>query len=143
MTVTVDDPAIARRSRRASHRGFEGLAPSGTASKKAGEVRETSARGDNLFCGDALEVRVQLRRDSVRGWIVERAAFDGYACTLCLAAADALMEAAEGMSAADARALTGEDACALLGGLEVGRTRKGCVELPATVLSRALLTVVE
>ena len=60
-----------------------------------------------------------------------------------LAAADALMEAAEGMSAADARVLRGEDACALLGGLEVGRTRKGCVELPATVLSRALLTVVE
>lgn len=143
MTVTVDDPAIARRSRRTSHRGFEGLAPSRAASKRAGEVRETSARGDNPFCGDELEVRVQLRRDGVRGWIVERAAFDGYACTLCLAAADALMEAAEGMSAADARAFTGEDACALLGGLEVGRTRKGCVELPATVLSRALLTVVE
>ena len=143
MTVTVDDPAIARRSRRASHRDFEGRAPSGAASKKAGEVREASARGDNPFCGDELEVRVRLRRDGVRGWIVERAAFDGYVCTLCLAAADALMEAAEGMSAADARALTGEDACALLGGLEVGRTRKGCVELPATVLSRALLTVVE
>ncbi|WP_302962844.1 iron-sulfur cluster assembly scaffold protein [uncultured Adlercreutzia sp.] len=143
MTVTVDDPAIARRSRRATHRGFEGLAPAGTAPGKAGEVREAGARGDNPFCGDELEVRVRLRRDGACGWIVEHAAFDGYACTLCLAAADALMEAAEGLTAAQARALTGEDACALLGGLEVGRTRKGCVELPATVLSRALLTVVE
>ena len=143
MTVTVDDPSIARRSRQASHRGFEGLLLSGAASEKAGEVREASARGDNPFCGDELEVRVRLRRDGAGDWVVERAAFDGYACTLCLAAADALMEAAEGMLAADACALTGEEACALLGGLEVGRIRKGCVELPATVLSRALLTVVE
>ena len=143
MTVTVDDSASARRSRQASHRGVEGLSLADTAPEKVGEVREVCARGDNPFCGDELEVRVRLRRDGAGGWVVERAAFDGYACTLCLAAADALMEVAEGMAAADARALTGDDACALLGGLEVGRTRKGCVELPATVLSRALLTVVE
>ena len=143
MTVTVDDDAIARRSRKVAHRGFEALAFAAASPGGAEEIREASARGDNPFCGDELEVRVRLRRDGARGWVVERAAFDGYACTLCLAAADALMEAAEGMAAADACALTGEDVCTLLGGLEVGRTRKGCVELPATVLSRALLTVVE
>ena len=93
--------------------------------------------------GDELEVRAVVRRDPARGWVVQRAAFDGYACTLCLAASDALMEAAEGQPVALVRATTFDDVCCLLGGLEVGRTRKGCVELPLTGLGRALATVVE
>lgn len=156
MAVTINDPSIGRRARAASHRGFDeagalGAAPStlgAAASKDAtsaagGERRTLSARGDNPFCGDELEVRAVVRHDPLRGWVVERAAFDGYACTLCLAASDALMEAAEGQPVALVRATTLDDVCQLLGGLEVGRTRKGCVELPLTVLGRALATVVE
>lgn len=157
MAVTINDPSIGRRARAASHRGFDeagalGAAPStlgAPASKDAtgaaadGERRTLSARGDNPFCGDELEVRAVVRHDPLRGWVVERAAFDGYACTLCLAASDALMEAAEGQPVALLRATTLDDVCQLLGGLEVGRTRKGCVELLLTVLGRALATVVE
>lgn len=137
MSVTVNDAFIGQRARAASHRGFAGLEAAD------GERRVLSARGDNPFCGDELEVRALVRRDPLRGWVVERAAFDGYACTLCLAASDALMEAAEGRSAALVRETTFDDVCQLLGGLSVGRTRKGCVELPLTVLSRALAAVVE
>ena len=173
MTVTVDDPIIARRARSAAHRGFEGLAFAAdtaapfaargdTAAERdvrasaalAGadehpavrpdpERRCVTARGDNPFCGDELEVRAELTRTEAGEWAVARAAFDGYACTLCLAAADALMEAAEGMTLAQVQAATHVDVCRWLGGLAVGRTRKGCVDLPLTVLHRALLTVVE
>ena len=157
MAVTINDPSIGRRARAASNRGFDeagalGAAPStlgAPASKDAtgaaadGERRTLSARGDNPFCGDELEVRAVVRHDPLRGWVVERARFDGYACTLCLAASDALKEAAEGQPVALVRATTLDDVCQLLGGLEVGRTRKGCVELPLTVLGRALATVVE
>lgn len=157
MAVTINDPSIGRRARAATHRGFDGVAtpgavssaPGAIASKDAasaaadGERRILSARGDNPFCGDELEVRAVVRHDPLRGWVVERAAFDGYACTLCLAASDVLMEAAEGQPVALVRATTLDDVCQLLGGLSVGRTRKGCVELPLTVLGRALATVVE
>lgn len=158
MPVTVADPSIGARARAAAHRGFEKLesaetvcpAGSATNSKGAGdgkapdgERRVLIARGDNPFCGDELEVRAVVRRDPARGWVVERAAFDGYACTLCLAASDALMEAAEGQPAVMVCATTFDDICRMLGGLTVGRTRKGCVELPLAVLGRALAPVVE
>lgn len=71
--------------------------------------------------------------------VIERAAFDGYACTLCAACADALLEHAEGMRVRDAAELSLDDVLALWGGLEVGRTRRGCVELPLVVLKRALV----
>lgn len=165
--MTVNDASIGLRARTAAHRGFEelsvpdrsnpgdALASSKSEERSDGggasmqrtscevERRVLAARGDNPFCGDELEVRAVVRRDPARGWVVERAAFDGYACTLCLAASDALMEAAEGQPAVMVRATTFDDVCRLLGGLTVGRTRKGCVELPLTVLGRALAPVVE
>ena len=144
MAVTVNDPALARRSREAAHRGFEGFAaPAAVPAAARAETREAQARGDNPFCGDELEVRVRLARNEAAQWVVERAAFDGYACTLCLAAADVLMEQVQGATAAQARSIVFDDVCRWLGGLEVGRTRKGCVDLPLTVLNRALATVIE
>ncbi|HJI12009.1 MAG TPA: iron-sulfur cluster assembly scaffold protein [Adlercreutzia equolifaciens] len=157
MAVSINDPSIGRRARAASHRGFDEVGALGAASSTFGATalkeaasaaadggcRTLTARGDNPFCGDELEVRAVVRHDPLRGWVVERAAFDGYACTLCLAASDVLMEAAEGQPVALVRATTLDDVCQLLGGLSVGRTRKGCVELPLTVLGRALATVVE
>ena len=44
----------------------------------------------------------------------------------------------QGMRVEDAERLTVDDVLALWGGLQVGRTRRGCVELPLTVLKRAL-----
>ena len=48
------------------------------------------------------------------------------------------MEHVTGMRVEDAERLTVDDVLALWGGLQVGRTRRGCVELPLTVLKRAL-----
>ena len=98
---------------------------------------DVAATGDNPFCGDALEVRV-VRGEADGAPMVARAAFDGYACSLCAATADLVMEHVTGMRVEDAERLTVDDVLALWGGLQVGRTRRGCVELPLTVLKRAL-----
>lgn len=127
--VRIDDERIVERYRRPRCKGFEG-------------AYDGAVSGDNPFCGDALEVRVALeRRDG--GMAVARAAFDGYACSLCTASADVLMERAAGMSADEAAALTGDDVLRWWGGLEVGRTRRGCVDLPVSVFKRALETALE
>ena len=62
-----------------------------------------------------------------------RVGFDLYTAT-----ADLVMEHVTGMRVEDAERLTVDDVLALWGGLQVGRTRRGCVELPLTVLKRAL-----
>ncbi|OUO90740.1 hypothetical protein B5F40_06000 [Gordonibacter sp. An230] len=122
--VRIDDGRIVERAAHPTRKGFSG-------------AYDAKGEGDNPFCGDALEVRVALeRRDG--GMAVARAAFDGYACTLCTACADALMERVEGMRVSEAEALAFEDVLGLWEGLEVGRTRRGCVELPLIVLKRAL-----
>lgn len=77
------------------------------------------------------------------GLAVARASFEGYACSLCTASADVLMERASGMPAEDAAVLTVDDVLRWWGGLEVGRTRKGCVDLPVSVFGRALALAVE
>lgn len=131
MPTTIDSPLIQERSRSTAHRGFE--APFAGAGR-----RVLTAQGDNPFCGDELEVRLVCATDAAGECVIESARFDGYACTLCLAASDGLMEHVEGMTAAQAEALTFDDMCRWLGGLTVGRTRKSCVELPLKVLARAL-----
>lgn len=122
--MRIDDERIMERYRRPRCKGFEG-------------AYDGAASGDNPFCGDALEVRVALERRA-GGLAVARASFDGYACSLCAASADVLMERVEGMRVSEAEALAFEDVLGLWEGLEVGRTRRGCVELPLVVLKRAL-----
>lgn len=127
--VRIDDERIMERYRRPRCKGFEG-------------AYDGAASGDNPFCGDALEVRVALERRA-GGLAVARASFDGYACSLCAASADVLMERVEGMSTEEAAGLTGGDVLRWWGGLEVGRTRKGCVDLPVSVFKGALASAVE
>ena len=122
--MNLDDEAVMERHRNPRFKGFSG----------PGDV---AATGDNPFCGDALEVRV-VRGEADGAPMVARAAFDGYACSLCAATADLVMEHVTGMRVEDAERLTVDDVLALWGGLQVGRTRRGCVELPLTVLKRAL-----
>ncbi|CVH77044.1 iron-sulfur cluster assembly scaffold protein [Rubneribacter badeniensis] len=124
--MRIDDEAILSRAERPARKGFAG-------------GFDAAARGDNPFCGDQLEVRVAVLPGADGAPVIERAAFDGYACTLCAACADALLEHAEGMRVRDAAELSLDDVLALWGGLEVGRTRRGCVELPLVVLKRALV----
>ena len=120
--MRIDDKRIAERCRRPRCKGFEG-------------AYDGAATGENPFCGDALEVRVALERREC-GLAVARASFEGYACSLCTASADVLMERASGMPAEDAAVLTVDDVLRWWGGLEVGRTRKGCVDLPVSVFER-------
>lgn len=130
----IDDPALEQRAKNPRHRGFAALeVPSPSAL-----TTTVTAMGENPFCGDELEVRLVLRRDGAGEWVVERAAFDGYGCTLCLAAADAVMDYLAGLPVTRAAAVDFEDTCRLLGGLEVGRTRRGCVDLAARVVASAL-----
>lgn len=132
MGIRIDDPSIELRAKHPHYRGFD-LLQGG----KAPEVLATAA-GENPFCGDELEVRLALCRAEAGEWRIAQAAFDGYGCTLCLAAADAVMEYVTGRSVDEAAAVDFERTCALLGGLEVGRTRKGCVDLASRVLRIAL-----
>ena len=92
------------------------------------------AHGDNPFCGDALDIWVRL---SPAGTIKD-VRFDGYACSLCTAAAEALLDAVGGLPVEKARALSYDDLLELLGRPTVGRTRSGCVRLPLTLLARTL-----
>ncbi|MDE8702994.1 iron-sulfur cluster assembly scaffold protein [Adlercreutzia equolifaciens] len=132
MGIRIDDPSIELRAKHPHYRGFD-LLQGG----KTPEMLATAA-GENPFCGDELEVRLALCRAEAGEWRIAQAAFDGYGCTLCLAAADAVIEYVTGRSVDEAAAVDFERTCALLGGLEVGRTRKGCVDLAARVLRVAL-----
>lgn len=100
-----------------------------------------SAAGDNPFCGDSIEMRVRIERDSDGVARIVRGAFEGYACSLCTAAADVLLEHVADMRVDEALAVGYDGLLALLGGPVVGRTRSGCVRLPVTVLARALGTL--
>lgn len=122
--MRIDDERILKRAAHPTRKGFSG-------------AYDAEAKGDNPFCGDMLNVRVAVRPGESEV-VIWRAAFDGYACTLCTACADVLMQRVEGMRVCEAKALSFEDMLALWGGLEVGRTRRGCVELPLIVLKRAL-----
>lgn len=123
--MRIDDEAILARAASPTHKGFSGSF-------------DLRAEGDNPFCGDMLEVRVSVQTGQDGTSVVERAAFEGYACTLCTACADALMQHVEGMAVHTAASLELDDVLGLWEGLETGRTRRGCAELPLVVLKRAL-----
>lgn len=109
--MNLDDEAVMERHRNPRFKGFSG----------PGDV---AATGDNPFCGDALEVRV-VRGEADGAPMVARAAFDGYACSLCAATADLVMEHVTGMRVEDAERLTVDDVLALWGGLQVGARARG------------------
>lgn len=135
MSVTINDAIILDKAKHARHRGF--------AYWDQQQGQQLVAHGENPFCGDELEIRLALSVSEQGSLSITHAAFDGYGCTLCIAAAEAVTEHIEGLSLLQASMLTFDDVCRLLGGLEVGRTRKGCVELAASIACRALLPMIE
>lgn len=125
--MRLDDEAVIERAKHPRRKGFE-----------ARVVWDASAQGDNPFCGDAIEVCLTFAHAGGRT-VVSHAAFEGYACTLCTACADVLMEYVEGRPLDEVASLKYETVLSLWdGGLVVGRTRRGCVEVSLTVLQRAL-----
>ena len=148
-----DDPLILERYRNPRHQG-----------KFVGSTH--TADGDNPFCGDFIELYLELQGHG-QDAIIARAAFEGYACSLCIASTDLLLERITGMSVAQALSIDLDDLLSYWGdaekcrnnhcmpssgqfasesdkqavsgaSLELGRTRRGCVELPLRVLERAL-----
>ena len=103
-----------------------------------GDCLVVRAQGDNPLCGDTLDVEVLLdvsHSDEAR---VHKARFDGYGCSLCMASADILMEAVEGMKVCDALAFTEADLDRAWGGLSVGFSRQACRGLSVQVFHDAL-----
>lgn len=116
---------VVERSRAPRRRGFSG-------------TYDAAARGSNPMCGDDLEVRVCLGRDADGRTVVVRADFEGFACALCTASVDALLEHAIGMTPDDLRLLVPDDLCALLGGVEVRPGRRRCLTLGLEALHACL-----
>lgn len=135
MPVTINDAIILDKAKHARHRGF--------ACWDQQQSQQLVAHGENPFCGDELEIRLAFSVSEQGNLSITHAAFDGYGCTLCIAAAEAVTEHIEGLSLLQASILTFDDVCTLLGGLEVGRTRKGCVELAANIVCRALSPMIK
>lgn len=88
----------------------------------------------NPLCGD--EVRVQARVDD-EGRVAE-AYFEGEGCVISLAAASMLMEAVEGKSLDEVKAMTRQDMLDLLG-VRLTTMRVKCAMLPLRTLEKAIL----
>ncbi|WP_180326733.1 iron-sulfur cluster assembly scaffold protein [Raoultibacter phocaeensis] len=101
-------------------------------------VRITAASGENTLCGDSLSVAFHVRECLGGDAIVERGCYEGYGCSLCIASAEAVMEAVRGRSVADCLALSEEEVIEALGAVEVGRSRKKCLRLPLEAMRAAL-----
>ena len=84
---------------------------------------------DNPLCGDHIRVELQVDEND----IVQAAVFDGHGCAISQAAADLLMEKAEGKSLEEIRSYTRDDLLDLLG-IELGPVRLKCALLSLKVL---------
>lgn len=106
-------------------------------SKQPGTI-VMSASGDNPLCGDTLKIAVSIS-DSGHG-IVDKACYEGYGCSLCIASVEVLLESLRGKSVDACLAASIDELLTSLGGIIVGRTRMKCIELPLAVLKKALIT---
>ena len=123
MSVTLAQQ-VAARARSPRFRGFLG-------------TYDAAARGTNPTCGDDIEVRLAFSTKDGAA-VVSRAHFEGYACSLCVASADALLEYARGRTADKLRVLTPDDVRRLLGGVDVRPARQACLTLPLEALLTCL-----
>lgn len=93
------------------------------------------ADGENPFCGDSLRIAYSLRDGRI-----QEIYYDGYGCSLCVASAECLLELVKGRKREEALGMDTERILAALG-VQVGKSRMKCVELPLTVLRRGLAMV--
>lgn len=129
----MENDEIMRRYRDPRFRGGpESLGPN------ADGVRIAVASGENMLCGDSLSVALRIRDHGEDGCLVEQGCYEGYGCSLCIASAEAVMEAVRGRPLADCLALSDDEVAAMLGNVEVGRSRKRCLRLPLEAMRAAL-----
>ncbi len=88
-----------------------------------------SFEDDNPLCGD--HIRIDLRTNAQNQ--VTEALFDGHGCAISQASADLLMEAVQGKSLDEVKAITKDDLLEMLG-LELGPVRLKCALLSLKVL---------
>jgi nitrogen fixation NifU-like protein len=84
---------------------------------------------DNPLCGD--HIRIDLRVNGEER--VTEAAFDGHGCAISQASADLLIEAIQGKTLDEVKALSKEDVLDMLG-IELGPVRLKCALLSLKVL---------
>lgn len=95
--------------------------------------------GENSICGDAITVGL-LVDDEQGSPCIKDVVFDGYACSLCMASTDLLLEHSMGMGLDEAVEMDSEDVCSWWGNLEVGITREKCIKVGIEALRAAIET---
>lgn len=93
------------------------------------------ADGSNPLCGDSLHMEVAIAGPEHQ---IAAIAWDGYACSLCCASAEALARELIGSNIAECTTLTADTLSAFLDGTKPSRSRQACMELPLTALKEAL-----
>lgn len=89
--------------------------------------------GGNPGCSDYVEISAQISDDGH----IEAIAFDGKGCTISMAAADYVVEIAEGKTLAEIEVMTAEELIEEMG-REVVMTRPGCATTAFNVLKQAV-----
>jgi nitrogen fixation NifU-like protein len=84
---------------------------------------------DNPLCGDHIEITIRVNGDNK----VAEAAFEGKGCAISQASADLLVEAIQGKTLDEVKAMNKEDVLELLG-IELGPVRLKCALLSLKVL---------
>jgi nitrogen fixation protein NifU and related proteins len=99
-----------------------------------GDLPDATATAEdvNPLCGDRVRFAFQVSDGTVT-----EARFTGDSCAICTASADVTAELAIGRSTTDAAKLSTADVLEVLRS-DVRPTRMRCVELPLTVLTKAL-----
>lgn len=93
------------------------------------DPHDISFEDDNPLCGDHIRIDLRVSADER----VTEAAFDGHGCAISQASADLLLEAIQGKTLDEIRAISKEDLLGLLG-LELGPVRMKCALLSLKVL---------
>ncbi len=94
------------------------------------------ASGENPFCGDSLRIGIWLSGSQKD--IIQDICYDGYGCSLCIASAETLLETIKGSEVSTAEKINIPEILYRLGNISISQTRMKCVELPITMLGRAL-----
>jgi nitrogen fixation NifU-like protein len=91
---------------------------------------------DNPLCGDRIRIDMRLGPDGR----VAQAAFSGVGCAISQASADLLLEAVQGKTLDEVKALSKDDVLEMLG-IELGPVRLKCALLSLKVLKAGVYGV--
>ena len=102
------------------------------------DPQDYSFEDENPLCGDFIHMDIILDENQK----VKNALFDGHGCAISQASADLLLEAIQGRSLDEIKAMTKQDVIDLLG-IELSPVRLKCALLPLKVLKAAVYQLKE